>query len=91
MLQKTATLLRAEGISLFAPVPLSACEITKKYLLSREGITNGTAIMIAVPYYSADSERRHRARLSENDLQIRRIYFSEILREARGASDRKAP
>lgn len=45
-------LLLGEDIGLFAPIPLSACKITKKYLLDREGIENGTVIMIAVPYLS---------------------------------------
>ena len=56
MYQRISELLHAEGISLFAPIPLSACTIKKSYLLSREGITDGTAIMIAVPYYTEECE-----------------------------------
>ena len=41
-----------EGLELFSPIPLSACEIRKPYLLEREGIAEGTAVMLAVPYFS---------------------------------------
>ena len=52
-------LLLGEGIELFAPVPLSDCRITKKYLLDRAGIEGGTAIMIAVPYLSEELAEKH--------------------------------
>ncbi len=52
MYQRIAELLRVEGIDTFAPIPLDRCILKKKYLLDREGISSGTAIMIAVPYYT---------------------------------------
>lgn len=52
-------LLLGEGIGLFAPVPLSSCKISKKYLLERAGIESGTAIMIAVPYLSEELAGNH--------------------------------
>ncbi len=53
-------LLLREGIELFAPVPLSSCRITKKYLLERAGIECGTVIMLAVPYLSEElTEKRN--------------------------------
>ena len=36
-------------IDLFAPISLSECEIRKPYLLERAGISDGTAVLIAVP------------------------------------------
>lgn len=45
-------LLREHGISLAAPVPLSALTVIKPYLLARHGIEEGTAFMFAVPYYT---------------------------------------
>lgn len=45
-------LLNAQGISLVAPLSLAHCRIQKPYLLSREHITQGTAFLIAVPYYT---------------------------------------
>ena len=42
-----------KGIRLLAPISLSDCKIVKPYLLEKHGISHGTAIMIAVPYFSA--------------------------------------
>lgn len=39
-------------IDLFSALPLSLCEIRKPYLLEREEISDGTVIMIAVPYFT---------------------------------------
>ena len=52
-------LLISEGVKLFAPVPLGNCKITKKYLLERAGISDGTVIMCAVPYMSFDCTKSH--------------------------------
>lgn len=46
-------LLKSEGIELFAPIPLEACKINKRYLLERAGISSGTVIAVAVPYLPA--------------------------------------
>ncbi len=45
-------LLEGHGISLVAPVPLGTLTVTRPYLLARHGIEDGTAFMIAVPYYT---------------------------------------
>ncbi len=45
-------LLLTHGITLAAPVPLSALTVTRPYLLERNGITDGTVFMFAVPYYT---------------------------------------
>lgn len=52
MLNYTIGLLRSEGIELVKPIPLNKCAITKEYLLEKAGITDGTAIMFAMPYLS---------------------------------------
>ena len=53
--------LQKNFIDCFAPVPLSACRIKKRYLLERVGISDlGTAIMLAVPYYTAACNDRCR-------------------------------
>lgn len=49
--------LATEGITLFAPLPLSSCRILRPYLLEREGIEGGTAILMAVPYAIPQNER----------------------------------
>ena len=55
MLQTIQKFLNEEGISLFAPVRLRDCRITRPYLLTRCGIADGTAILFAVPYLAKDS------------------------------------
>ncbi len=43
-----------KGIDLVSPISLVDCKILKPYLLEKHGISNGTAIMIAVPYFSKE-------------------------------------
>lgn len=45
--------LKKNAVDCFAPIALSDCRITRRYLLERAGIENGTVILIAVPYYTA--------------------------------------
>ncbi|MBR2721877.1 MAG: epoxyqueuosine reductase [Clostridia bacterium] len=44
-----------KGIDCFAPIPLADCSVVRPYLLERAGISDGTAILFAVPYFSSDS------------------------------------
>ena len=52
MLDKIREILEKEYINTVSPIRLSDCKITRPYLLEREGIGSGTAIMIAAPYYT---------------------------------------
>lgn len=49
------SLLAKEHISLCGAVPLSACRITRRYLLERAGIADGSVLCFAIPYYTASS------------------------------------
>ena len=52
--------LKKNSVDCFAPIALSNCRITRSYLLERAGISDGTVILLAIPYYtaaSADSAR----------------------------------
>ena len=51
--------LTSSGIDLFAPIPLKSCKLTKKYLLERAGIEDGTVIICAVPYLSTQTAGEH--------------------------------
>lgn len=70
-------------IELFAPIPLSECEIRKKYLLEREGITDGTVIMMAVPYFTRaclSPDRNLSAYAVSRDYHgFYREFFAELL------------
>lgn len=50
MLDMIREYLATEGICLFSPIALRDCRVTRPYLLSRAGIEDGTAIMLAIPY-----------------------------------------
>ncbi len=56
MLNKIKELLNARGISLVAPLSLADCTVQKPYLLERAGLTGGTAILFAVPYYTTECD-----------------------------------
>lgn len=56
MLEAIRALLAANGIEKTAPVRLDDCRIVKNYLLEREGITAGTAVIFAVPYYTTECD-----------------------------------
>lgn len=47
-------LLADEGIELCGSLPLDGCHVTRRYLLDKYGIADGTVFVFAVPYYSAD-------------------------------------
>ncbi len=44
--------LQKKNIDLVGALPLSACRITRPYLLERAKIESGTVFMLAVPYYT---------------------------------------
>ena len=52
MKNAVSSLLAERGIKLSAPIALRDCRITRPYLLERVGITDGTAFLFAVPYYT---------------------------------------
>ena len=39
-------------IDCFAPIALSECRVVRPYLLERAGIADGTAILLAIPYFT---------------------------------------
>ncbi len=55
MKNKIKELLAKEGIFLCGSIPLSECKITKEYLLSSCGISEGSALLFAIPYLSEAS------------------------------------
>jgi len=70
-------ILLSNGITLFAPIPLKSCKITKKYLLDRVGIESGTAIVCAVPYLSKATVGEHNisAYCAVRDYHV---FFAEL-------------
>ena len=52
MVETIKKLLENENISLYKFIPLDKCVITKKYLLERNKIDCGFAVIFAIPYYT---------------------------------------
>lgn len=78
-MQSTVKKLLAEhGISLVAPLSLSACTIQKPYLLAREGITKGTAFLFAVPYYTTECARVTRNISAYAVSRDYHLFFSQL-------------
>ena len=72
-----------EFIDCYAPIRLSDCRIVRSYLLDREGIQNGTVIMMAIPYFSPackDSERNISAYATPRDYHLfYKAFFERLL------------
>ena len=70
-------IFEGEKIEYVSALPLSSCEIVRPYLLQRAGIGDeGTVIMLAVPYFAADSEARNLSLYAvSGDYHL---YFSEL-------------
>ncbi len=84
MLERIKNILSGNGIDCVGAIPLFECEIKREYLLKRSGIDahTGTAVMIAVPYYTelCDRQRNISAYAVSRDYHLFfGSLFSEIL------------
>ncbi len=74
-----STFLQKNYIKLYSYIPLADCKIKKPYLLERAGISSGTVVMLAVPYYTHICNTRERnlsayAVSRDYHLFFRRLY-----------------
>ena len=73
----------SKGIDAVAPIPISECSVRKSYLLERAGITDGTAILFAIPYLTpeANAEGRNLSRyaVSRDYHLFASALFDELL------------
>lgn len=76
MLDFLSEFLQKNNIDTFAPIPLSACRIVRPYLLDRIACTDGTVILLAVPYYTRACEDRHRNLSAYAVSKDYHIFFS---------------
>ncbi len=58
MLSYIHQLLHKHHITLVGTLPLTSCRVTKPYLLEKKGITGGSVIVFAIPYYSKACEQK---------------------------------
>ena len=81
MLSFLSDFFQKKKIDLFAPIPLDACRIEKPYLLERVGIKSGTAILLAIPYFTkacAAPSRNLSAYAVSRDYHL---YYAELFGE----------
>lgn len=80
-------ILQKNNIDCFAPIPLAECKVVRPYLLERCGITSGTAVMLAIPYFSEaclDPERNISAYAVSRDYHLFfKSLFSSLLPQLR--------
>ncbi len=72
---------KKRGIFLFAPIALADCTVHKPYLLEREGISDGTAVMLAVPYFSSAAADRSRNLSAYAVSRDYHLFFSRLFGE----------
>ncbi|MBQ8433042.1 MAG: epoxyqueuosine reductase [Clostridia bacterium] len=79
--------LQKEQIELWGSLPLSSCHIVKPYLLERTEISDGTVILLAIPYYThaCDDPRRNLSAyaVSKDYHAFCRQFFEKLLIELR--------
>ena len=88
---RIAELLKAHNIDLFAPVKLSDCKITKKYLLEKAEIdpSIGVAIIMAVPYLVNDGIDGNLSDYAKS--RDYHLFFSSLFEELTTALHREFP
>lgn len=71
-----------EGVLVSKPIPLAGCRILRPYLLERAGITEGSVIMLAVPYAAPCEHRTVSAYATGRDYHA---YFSALFEQVLAA------
>lgn len=74
-------LLGARGITAVAPLALAHCTLTRPYLLERAGITDGTAFLFAVPYYTTECDDPARNISAYAVSRDYHLFFAELFDE----------
>lgn len=76
---------KKKGVDTYAALPLSDCRILRPYLLERCGITSGSAVILAVPYYTeaCDAPNRNISAyaVSKDYHHFFEKFFSELQNE----------
>ena len=83
MLEFLSDYFLPRGIRLFAPIPLNACRVTKKYLLDREKIdpSGGTAVMLAIPYFTRSAANPGRNLSAYAVPRDYHLFFRELFED----------
>ncbi|MBO5903763.1 MAG: epoxyqueuosine reductase [Clostridia bacterium] len=80
-----------EGIELYGFLPLEACKVIRPYLLERCGVTAGSAVVFAVPYYSPVAETDSRNVSLYAVPRDYHLYFKELSQRFSEAAKKELP
>ncbi len=80
-----------EKIELYGILPLDECKIIRPYLLERCGVTGGSAVIFAVPYYSREAEIDGRNVSLYAVPRDYHLYFQELSHRFCEAAKRELP
>ena len=81
MFENLLNFLQKKNIDLVGVLPLSACRVTRPYLLERANIASGTVFVLAIPYYTPlceDADRCISAYAISRDYHL---FFEELFGE----------
>lgn len=73
--------LQKKNIDLVGVLPLSACRVTRPYLLERAKIQGGTVFMLAIPYYTSACEDKSRCISAYAVSRDYHLFFEELYDE----------
>ena len=81
MFENLLNFLQKKKIDLVGALPLSACRVTRPYLLERANIVSGTVFMLAVPYYTHACEDENRCISAYAVSRDYHLFFQELFEE----------
>lgn len=76
MFNLISSLLRKNGIEIFGMISINDCRIIKPYLLQKNGISSGTAIVMAVPYLASSDSSGNISRYAVS--RDYHIFYSDL-------------
>ena len=81
MFENLLNFLQKKNIDLVGAVPLSACRITRPYLLERTSIQSGTVFMLAIPYFTPACEDEGRCISAYAVSRDYHLFFEKLYEE----------
>ena len=81
MFENLLNFLQKKNIDLVGVLPLSACHVTRPYLLERANISSGTVFMMAVPYFTPACEDKSRIISAYAVSRDYHLFFEELFDE----------
>lgn len=81
MFENLLNFLQKKNIDLVGALPLSACRVTRPYLLERANIASGTVFVLAVPYFTPACEDKGRCISAYAVSRDYHLFFEELYDE----------